>query len=60
VPFSGSLLYNATVEIRSIFIDVEAKKLCFNVGSAITINSDPEQEYEECLLKAKAIFETLL
>jgi para-aminobenzoate synthetase component I len=66
-PYSGAMgqieangNFDFNVLIRSIFIDVEAKKLCFNVGSAITINSDPEQEYEECLLKAKAIFETLL
>jgi len=29
------------------------------VGSAITINSLPEKEYEECLLKAKAMREVL-
>lgn len=66
-PYSGAMgmieengNFDFNVLIRSIFIDVEAKKLCFNVGSAITIDSDPEQEYEECLLKAKAILESLL
>jgi para-aminobenzoate synthetase component I len=29
------------------------------VGSAITAEAIPELEYEECLLKAKAIFEIL-
>ena len=29
------------------------------VGSAITHKSIPEQEYEECLVKAKALFEVL-
>jgi para-aminobenzoate synthetase component 1 len=29
------------------------------VGSAITDGSVPEKEYEECLLKAKAMFEVL-
>lgn len=57
IEANGNFDFN--VLIRSIFIDTEAKKLCFNVGSAITIDSDPEQEYEECLLKAKAIFETI-
>lgn len=51
--------FDFNVLIRSIFIDIEAKKLCFNVGSAITIDAIPEQEYEECLLKAKAILDVL-
>ena len=29
------------------------------VGSAITDKSDANEEYEECLLKAKAMFEVL-
>jgi para-aminobenzoate synthetase component 1 len=29
------------------------------VGSAITDKADAEKEYEECLLKAKALFEVL-
>ena len=29
------------------------------VGSAITDKAEAELEYEECLLKAKAMFETL-
>ena len=33
--------------------------LSFSVGSAITSLSIPENEYEECLLKAKAMFEVL-
>ena len=48
--------FDFNVLIRSIFIDTEKNILCFNVGSAITIDSIPEEEYEECLLKAKAIF----
>ena len=31
----------------------------FNVGGGITIDSDPEQEYEESLLKAKALLNAL-
>jgi para-aminobenzoate synthetase component 1 len=33
--------------------------LSFSVGSAITSKSIPENEYDECLLKAKAMFEVL-
>ena len=29
------------------------------VGSAITDKADAEQEYDECLLKAKAMFEAI-
>ena len=29
------------------------------VGGAITMQSDPEKEYEECMLKAKAIMKVL-
>ena len=29
------------------------------VGSAITSKANAEQEYDECLLKAKALFEVL-
>ncbi len=66
-PYSGAMGYfsdtgdiDFNVLIRSIFIDKETKKLFFAVGSAITIDSDPEQEYEECLLKAKAIMMVLV
>lgn len=64
--YSGALGYidehqdfDFNVLIRSIFIDTKNQKLNFNVGSAITLDSDPEQEYVECLLKAQAILETL-
>jgi para-aminobenzoate synthetase component 1 len=33
--------------------------LSFQAGSAITFYSDPEKEYEECLLKAEAIKKVL-
>jgi para-aminobenzoate synthetase component 1 len=33
--------------------------LSFQVGSAITYDSVPEQEYNECLLKAKALLGVL-
>jgi para-aminobenzoate synthetase component 1 len=51
--------FDFNVVIRSIIIDQSAGKLFFAVGSAITYDADPLLEYEECLLKAKPIFEVL-
>ena len=51
--------FDFSVVIRSIIADLEAKKLYFGVGSAITIDASAEQEYEECELKAQALFELL-
>lgn len=47
------------VVIRSIQYNKSKKYLSFMVGSAITYDSDPEREYEECLLKAQAILRVL-
>lgn len=47
------------VVIRSILYNQQSKYLSFSVGSAITIKSIPEKEYEECMLKAKALIEVL-
>ncbi len=64
--FSGAVGYvtkekdfDFNVVIRSIQYNAEKKYLSFMVGSAITINSDPEKEYEECLLKAQALIDAL-
>lgn len=51
--------FDFSVVIRSIISDLNAKKLYFGVGSAITFDADPEQEFEECRLKAQAIVEVL-
>lgn len=51
--------FDFSVIIRSIVADLETKKLYFAVGSAITIDAEAEQEYEECLLKASALLEVL-
>ena len=51
--------FDFNVVIRSILYDAEAKYISFSVGSAITARSIPEKEYEECLLKAKAMREVL-
>ncbi len=64
--YSGALGYinpngdfDFNVVIRSILFNEENKYLSFIVGSAITDKADAEQEFEECLLKAKAMFEVL-
>ncbi len=51
--------FDFNVVIRSILYNAKEKYVSFSVGSAITSQSDPQQEYEECLLKAKAMFEVL-
>ena len=51
--------FDFNVIIRSILYNEEKKYVSFSVGSAITAKSIPEKEYEECLLKAKAMREVL-
>lgn len=51
--------FDFNVVIRSIFADMIKQQISCGVGGAITINSDPVKEYEECLLKLKAIQNTL-
>lgn len=51
--------FDFNVIIRSILYNKEKKHLSFMVGSAITDKSIAEQEYAECLLKAKAMFDVL-
>ncbi|WP_317191910.1 aminodeoxychorismate synthase component I [Hymenobacter rubidus] len=64
--YSGSIGYvradgnfDFNVVIRSLQYRQDTGYLSFQVGSAITYDSDPEREYEECLLKAKALLEVL-
>jgi para-aminobenzoate synthetase component 1 len=51
--------FDFNVVIRSILYNSKNQYLSFSVGSAITSKAIPEQEYDECLLKAKAMFEVL-
>ncbi|QYA25908.1 aminodeoxychorismate synthase component I [Gramella sp. MT6] len=51
--------FDFNVVIRSILYNSENKYLSFSVGGAITAKSHPEKEYEECILKAKAMREVL-
>ena len=64
--FSGAIGYitpkgdfDFNVVIRTILYNASTKYLSVGVGGAITIKSDEEEEYEECLVKVKPIFEVL-
>ncbi|MDO1449074.1 anthranilate synthase component I family protein [Rhodocytophaga aerolata] len=64
--FSGAVGYitptsdfDFNVVIRSLFYHAQTKYLSFQAGSAITYDAQAQQEYEECLLKARAIWNIL-
>jgi para-aminobenzoate synthetase component 1 len=64
--FSGSVGYitpggdfDFNVVIRSILYNAATQYLSYQAGSGITTYSQPELEYEECLLKAAAIEQVL-
>lgn len=57
--FTPNSDFDFNVVIRSILYNQERNYVSFSVGSAITSQSVPEREYEECLLKAKAMREVL-
>ncbi len=64
--YSGAVGYIApdgdfdfNVVIRSLLYNSVNQYLSFHVGSAIVADSVPEKEYEECLLKAKALREVI-
>jgi len=52
--------FDFNVIIRSILYNASKKYVSYSVGGAITAQSIPEKEYEECLLKAKAMKQVLL
>ena len=52
--------FDFNVVIRSILYNASNQYLSYLVGGGITSQSDPEKEYEECLLKAEAIKQVLL
>jgi len=63
--YSGTVGYTTpegdadfNVVIRSVAINRNTGVATTHVGGAITILSDPQQEYEECLLKAESIFDS--
>ena len=64
--YSGSVGYftpdgdfDFNVVIRSILYNAKTSYVSLSVGSAITAKSVPEKDYEECLIKAKALIEVL-
>jgi para-aminobenzoate synthetase component I len=64
--FSGAIGYvrpdgafDFNVVIRSIFYNAADKYLSFQAGGGITYNSEPALEYEESLLKARAMMKVL-
>ena len=52
--------FDFNVIIRSILYNENKQYVSYSVGGAITSQSDPEKEYQECLLKAKAMKQVLL
>ncbi|PQB04143.1 aminodeoxychorismate synthase component I [Aureitalea marina] len=57
--FSPEGDFDFNVIIRTILYNAAKAYLSLPVGSAITIGSDIDQEYAECLLKAKAMRQVL-
>ncbi|MBU2997534.1 anthranilate synthase component I family protein [Cellulophaga baltica] len=51
--------FDFNVVIRSILYNDSKPYISFSVGSAITSQATPEREYQECLLKAKAMRQVL-
>ena len=47
--------FDLNVVIRSLVWNKKLGRMSCGVGSAITIHSDPEKEYEECLVKVNKI-----
>jgi len=55
MSFGGDMAFN--ILIRTLLL--EKNKISFHVGSGIVADSDPEAEYDETLIKARAMVETL-
>ena len=50
--------FDLNVVIRTIIYNKAKECLSFKVGGAITIDSDPEKEHEETLIKADALIKS--
>jgi len=53
----SSSVFDLSVAIRTMVI--REKEAVFNVGGGVVIDSDPEKEFEESILKAKALLRAL-
>lgn len=51
--------FDLNVIIRSIQIDTESRRAAFQAGSAITLDSEPESEYAEVMLKIRPLLEVV-
>ena len=51
--------FDFNVVIRSLLYNADTGYLSAQVGGAIVYDSVPESEYEECLVKAEALFKAL-
>jgi para-aminobenzoate synthetase component 1 len=56
-PLAFDTVFDVSVAIRTMVI--RDGKAVFNVGGGIVIDSDPEKEFDESLLKAKALLNAL-
>ncbi|MGJ5641573.1 aminodeoxychorismate synthase component I [Formosa sp. S-31] len=57
--FTPDADFDFNVVIRSILYNASKQYVSYSVGGAITAKSDPLGEYEECLIKAKAMRDVL-
>lgn len=51
--------FDLNVVIRSYLYNAQTGYLSFSTGGAVTIRSDADREYDECLLKAESLIECL-
>jgi anthranilate/para-aminobenzoate synthase component I len=65
-PYTGAIGYISpgeaafSVAIRTIVLDRETGGVELGVGSGITVDSDPQREYRECLDKAAFVYDEVL
>lgn len=55
--FDSNGNFDFNVVIRTLLYNSHQKYLSYRAGSALTAQANPEHEYEECLLKAKVIYQ---
>jgi para-aminobenzoate synthetase component I len=55
--FNGNFDFN--VVIRALQLDTAKSRIAYHVGGAITYDSHPESEYEECIAKAQSMLSVI-